>query len=636
MSGIAGIVRLDDAPINADNLQPMLHALHRSGPDAQGLWCDDRAGLVCASLHTTPESVKIKQPLTHHRSVWITADARIDNRRELRRLLRANGIDVSGDASDTNYILHAYEVWDSACVNYLLGDFAFAIWDSVQQRLFCARDGFGVRTFCYTRTPAVFVFGSEVRAILAHPQVTATPYMPRIADYLVQSLEGIDTTSTFYQDIYRLPPGHTLTVHDDKITLEQYWKLEPQPEIRYPYDEDYIEAFLELFEEAVRCRLRAPSPTQVGSMLSGGLDSSSVVGMARDIYRKARLGPFKTFSAVAPGMDEQEPETHHINAMIAQGNLDAVRLQPSDLPTYTTDLSYLLEHATDLFDHWMEIPQMMYIAAKHEGVKVVLTGIGGDEYASLPPSYPTYLLREGKFRQAISEIIGAHQFYAHPSTRITRTIPRHVYHAFVPRTLRTRRTQYLQRHHYNSVLAENIINHEFAQQVALKDRLTRLGKTIYNLHFTSIEAEQRYFCSHPYVTVALERYNRVASAHGVETRHPYNDRRLVEFLLALPRNQLNRQGWPKTLTRRAMRGILTDKVRFRKGVQHLGRQFQVKRYHMERKRIDWLTQGGLNLIEPYIDVSQIQTTYAECSKNNETGMRKLWYALTLALWLKGL
>jgi asparagine synthase (glutamine-hydrolysing) len=257
MSGIFGLFNQDGAPVRGDELARMASLLERRGPDRTGTWHEGAIGLGHTLLATTPELVFERQPLRHAESgCVISADVRLDNRPEL---LASLGIAAERGPSvgDAEIILTAYLAWGESCVERLLGDFAFAIWDPRRRALFCARDHFGMRPLYYHHTPGrFFAFASEPRAILVLPQ---TPYRineGRIADFLVSQLEGIDKTSTFFEEVYRLPPAHVLTVTPGGVKQRRYWTLEPGPELRLPTDEAYAEAFLDVFTESVRCRLR--------------------------------------------------------------------------------------------------------------------------------------------------------------------------------------------------------------------------------------------------------------------------------------------------------------------------------------------------------------------------------------------
>lgn len=624
MSGIAGLVRLDGAPL-AD-LSGMVEVLRRRGPDDQRTWIDGSVALVHAALHTAPEITA--QPFTLDGQTWISADARLDNRPDLLRALGA-----PPHVGDAELILRAYARWGEGCVDHLLGDFAFIVWNSRDKSLWCARDPLGVRLLYYYSYGGLLICASQVRAILAYPGVNRAIYEPRIGDYLAQALEGIDKTCTFYQHILRLPPGHTLTLRDGQAALRPYFELRQPASIVYPRDEDYVEAFRERFSEAVRCCLRAAQPDHAGAMLSGGLDSSSVAGVAREVYRQQGHAPLQTLSAVVP--DAGDGETHFINAVIAQGNVRPIHVQPADLPAYADELDYLFDHADDLYDHWMSVPQVAYMAARARGIRVVLTGIGGDEFGDLPGAYPLFLLREGKFGRAWSELRGAHRFYSAPTTRPLPLLLRYLYHIVAPERMRRIRQVYQQKQQYQTILRENAINPDFAARIDLRSRLQQLWDSLDHSRCPTIQAAHLASVNHPFLTVGLERYNRVGAAYGVEARHPYMDRRLIEFLLAIPPEQLTRHGWPKFLARRAMAGILPDKVRWRRGIQHLGWRFQAAQYHLMKAYIRRTVKDELLCLKSYIDTQEYANSYYKAYfEINDRRLRLSLRWVTLAKWMQ--
>src|SRR3989449_1054025 len=314
MSGIAGLWRLGGQPVEPAELESMTARLAHRGPDGTGAWREGPVALGHGMLHTTPESLREQQPLVGTRGdLVLAADARIDNRGELCSLLPA-----PSDATDADLILAAYERWDETCPEHLLGDFAFAIWDAREQRLFCARDHFGVKPFYYHhRLGRLFAFASEIKGLLALPDVPRRLNETRVADYLVPLLE--DKEITFYEEIVRLPPAHWMTVDREGIRRQEYWSLDPEREIRLGSDDEYAAAFREIFTEAVRCRLRSAFP--VGSMLSGGLDSSSIVCVARELLAQGGCPRPHTFSAVFDDVPECD-ERRYIETVLSGGGVE--------------------------------------------------------------------------------------------------------------------------------------------------------------------------------------------------------------------------------------------------------------------------------------------------------------------------
>ena len=205
MSGIVGIINLEGATVDRQLLQQMTEFMAYRGPDVQDIWVDGNVGFGHALLRTTSESLGEQQPCSLDGEVWITADARIDNRAELIEKLNSS-IDLK-TVTDVELILRAYQVWEEDCVKHLLGDFAFAIWDSRVQRLFCARDHFGVKPFYYARVGNSLIFGNTLNGVRIHPQVSDELNDLAIADFLLFGYnQELDTTT--FADIQRLPPAH--------------------------------------------------------------------------------------------------------------------------------------------------------------------------------------------------------------------------------------------------------------------------------------------------------------------------------------------------------------------------------------------------------------------------------------------
>src|SRR5258708_6360646 len=260
MSGIAGVFYRDGRPLDREPLGQMLTALAHRGPDGSGTWSEGSVGLVHLSLWTTPESIRERQPLLRG-DVVIVADARIDNRDELIALLALDK-HLGQQLTDTELIAAAYERWGRACAEKLLGDFAFVIWDKREQRLFCARDHSGLKPFYYYLLESVFAFASEIKALLCLPEVNATWDNAKIASYLLDLyMLQVDNVTTFFHDIYRLPPAHIFSIDRAATNLQSYWSLDQERELRLASDQHYPDPFLEIFPEPVPSPFPPPFPS---------------------------------------------------------------------------------------------------------------------------------------------------------------------------------------------------------------------------------------------------------------------------------------------------------------------------------------------------------------------------------------
>jgi asparagine synthase (glutamine-hydrolysing) len=279
MSGIVGIVKLDGSPVDSRLLRGMTQFMAYRGPDDQATWIDGPVGFGHTMLRTTTESAREKQPCSLDGEVWITADARVDGRKDLIRKLESAGRNRIESPTDVELLLHAYHVWGEACVDHLLGDFAFAVWDGRQQRLFCARDHFGIRLFYYARLQNCLIFSNTLDCIREHPAVSDALNEIAIGDFLLFDLNQ-DPATTFFSAIKCLPPAHSLTLSSGEARLRQYWTLPFDQPIRYKRSRDYVDHFLELLRTVVGNRLRTD---RIAIYMSGGLDSTSAAATARDL-----------------------------------------------------------------------------------------------------------------------------------------------------------------------------------------------------------------------------------------------------------------------------------------------------------------------------------------------------------------
>lgn len=277
MSAISGIFRLDDRPIDSSMLKKMNLSLAHRGPDSFGLWWDESIGFGHQMCWMSPDSLKEKLPLADQAmNVFLTADARLDNREDIYRALAlyAKRLD---ETSDSELILAAYLKWGRELTKRIMGDYAFAIWDKKAGILYCARDIFGVKPFYYYYSEKIFAFASEIKALLSLPGVPKRPNQAYLADYLTQAPD--DKESTFYEEIFRLPPAKEIIVTHHKLWMRRTWAPDLNYEVKYKADEECAERFGTIFASAVKSRLR--SAYKVGAILDADLASSSIVSVAR-------------------------------------------------------------------------------------------------------------------------------------------------------------------------------------------------------------------------------------------------------------------------------------------------------------------------------------------------------------------
>ena len=564
MSGICGIISLDGSEPSVAQIEAVIQSIERRGPDGSHHWRNGPAALGHTLLATTPESLLEVLPLTDLASgCTITADVRLDNREEL---IAALGLaEEPRTIGDGELILCSYLRWREDCPTHLLGDFAFAIWDPSIGRLFGARDHMGMRQLIYHHSPgSLFVFATEPGAIVTSDNMARKINEGRIADFLTD-LEGLGLTSTFFEEVFRLPPAHSFTVDDRGLLIRRYWELAPGPELKLGSDDEYAKAFLNVFTEAVRARLRSPGP--VGSMLSGGIDSSSVCAVASTLLETEGHGPLLTFSAVGPDPDTCI-ETRTIRTAMRTAGLAPLSVNYAHLNDYTDDLVRLAKKTAEPFDGHMNMVRAVYLAASREQVKVMLDGVGGDVVLA-PRGYVTWLLRRGRLGRALRETVGEKRFWGQ-WWPIRRSLSRAIWRAYAPRPVRNfqRRIRWRLTDRKRD---PRLISSTFALRTNLAARRARARALVPP---DDLEPGHRAASITSNDLVAgRERYDRIASALAIEPRDPFMDLRVIHFCLSLPWPQYQADGWPKVILRRAMRGKLSDAVLWRLGKTHLGWAF---------------------------------------------------------------
>jgi asparagine synthase (glutamine-hydrolysing) len=637
VSAIVGLSNSDGKPVGEVDVSRMLDSLEHRGSDGAGVWSDGFIGLGHRMLWTTPESLHEKQPLLNQSGdVVITADARIDNRKELIAELDLSG-NAPGSITDGELILAAYEKWGEMCPEKLLGDFAFAIWDRRKRALFCARDHFGVKPFYYcSLSGRFFVFASEIKALLSHPEVPRKLNEVRVGDYLASMFD--DKTITFYADILRLPPAHSLTVSPAGTHLQQYWSLDPSCELQLRSDDAYAEAFRELFIEAVRCRLRTALP--VGSMLSGGMDSSSITCVARELLARDGGRRLLTFSAIFDEVTQCD-ERPFINAVLAQNSLEPHYVH-GDQVSPLADLDQVLWHqdeafyAPNLFLTWN-----LYRVAKEQGARIVLDGFDGDTTVSHGEGYLNELAYAGQWFTLAAEIRAFGRTFNLSSRKLLWSYAwRYGLDPKISRSRALKLTRRIWRILNRPRESANLpswsanLNPIFVQGIDLMERRKALRQAWANPPRTERENHYRNLTL-GVMPFTLEVLERAAAAFGIEPRFPFWDKRLVEFCLALPPQQKVHGGWTRIVLRRALADILPAEVQWRRSKSNLGPNFEHGLLAYERQRLEEVILKDSRIIEKYVDMDSLREAYSRfASGGRGDDALMIWKAVSLALWLQ--
>lgn len=608
MSAICGIYCRDGRTAAPETGAAMLHELSFYVADAVSFWHRDSVFLGCHTVHITPESVGETLPYHDGRSGFtITADAIIDNRSGLCDKLRIKQA-YRDKITDSRLIMLSYQKWGSDCPKYIIGDYAFAIWDEGRREMFCAVDPTGTRAFYYYLSGGMFAFSTLIRPLFILPEVEKRYNETWIADFLAipTVMHHLDPEITLYEGNYLLPAGHTLTVRPDGIRKQQYWRAERQPELRLSSDAEYEEAFREVLGEAVNCRLR--STHGVGVMMSGGLDSTSVACLAaRELEKSARR--LKAFSSVPVsgyrnwlGAGRLADETPYIEAVREHsGNIDVIycRSEGKHSLSGTDRLMDILEQPYKILENlfWLDD-----ILARSRGLDLGVVLMGGAGNATISwgeiNAYQLSLYRSGNLLRLFRECWPGARTQPSPLRALYRTF-RDLYHASDERPFKI------------STLSP--VNPAFAERAAVAERFSQLRYDPFR-RLDSWETRQTLLSpetfSHLGVIAA-----KLGLAHRVVLRDPTADKRVIEFCLSVPEDQYVREGRERHLIRRAMAGIIPDKVCFNEtetGIQAADWAQRLEPHWPELK--DEISKiGALPAEREYLDIAKIQRELAKYS-----------------------
>jgi asparagine synthase (glutamine-hydrolysing) len=536
VSGIVGIYDRSGAAVDRGLLQALAHFLSQRGPDGRDTWSHDTIGLGHTMLRTTRESQIERQPASLDGQLWITADARIDCREELEKKLEQHGRGAAGRmATDSGLILRAYAAWGADCVQYLRGDFAFAIWDARKKLLFCARDHFGVKPFYYSDSGERFLFSNTLDCLRQHPDVSEDLNDAAIGDFLLFGV-NCDAATTTFRDIRRLPAAHAMTISTEGLRVQRYWSAPTEGRIRYQRAEDYVEHFQILLQAAVADRTRVD---RAGILLSGGLDSATIATTARELAGGTLdLRAYTVvYESLIPDRDGDHARGVAEFLKIPLQCIPMDRLQPFerwDDPEVRSPEPVDDPFFAGLFE------QFRMIAAD---CRVVLSGEGPDNLMHFQMwPFTRDLVRNQEWGSLLRE-----------TSRYLRLRP-----SIIPGL--KRRVRRLFGKDPTAPVYPRWLVPDFARRLNLKDR-AREWSELPSVRPHPILPKAHASLSLPHWSAMFEHENAGVTGCPVEVRHPFLDLRVVNFLLALPPFPLF---FDKQLLREVVAGRLPENVRTRR------------------------------------------------------------------------
>jgi asparagine synthase (glutamine-hydrolysing) len=566
MSAICAAYRWDGAPVPVTVPERLLTAMSEYGAEAS-YWAPDgpesAVALGCIPWRVTPEDAHYRGPVrTADGSVVVVADIRIDNRGELTAEL---GMDARDAASlcDADLVLAAWLQWQHECPSHIIGEFAFIVWDARTQELFGARDALGHRVLFYHESPHGVELATTAHALTTLAHVGTRLNEQKVAEFLVLLQRS---ENSFFQGILRLPAAHVLRADRTGVRVQRYWSPAPGRMLQLSSDDEYVEAFNEVFDAAVRSQLR--SAGDIGMMASGGLDSSSVAAVAAEQLR-AEHRTLTTYHA-APRAGYAGPVRR---GFVTDESADVealARMHPNiELHVRRTDGSSPLKDLETLFRmtgvpprNPSNVPWVLaiYALAAQGGTRVMLTGAKGNATIS---QEGLRSLRDSAARGEWGRVWRETRAVARSTGQGRRDVFRRAVVApLMPRALESA-IHWLRRAETKPVWSANLsaINPEFARAMGVEERIRAANRHHRDLHRLS-EMDFRLTVLAGGADV-YDLYSGFRPWFGIETRDPTADLRVVEFCMAVPGSQYLREGVTRSLIRRAMVGRLPDQIRLR-------------------------------------------------------------------------
>lgn len=622
MCGIAGILRFDRQPVEQKLLANMANIQQHRGPDDEGCFVDGSIGLAFRRLAILDLSPAGHQPMASaDGNCWLVFNGEIYNHDELRCELKRYGHEFRSHC-DTEVILAAYSQWGIDCLSRFNGMWALALWDSRQQRLFCARDRFGIKPFYYHQDAQRLIFASEIKALFADTQTPRQPNEGAMYAYLVfQKVQFGE--ETFFTNIKQLPAAHYLLVDLQGIRIQRYWQVDHSRYNPYISDAEAIEKFRHLFFDSVSLRLQSDVP--VGTCLSGGLDSSAIVCVANQILFGNDSKPDRTnvgaqqkaFSACYS--DPRCDERQWIEPVIARTGAESHYIYPDGEGLFA-DLETMVWHqeepvaGSSLYAQWCVMRR-----ASEAGVVVMLDGQGGDEVmCGYQPYYWSFMA--GALQSGNLAVL--QQTLTNKPGSLDRWQLQHIlriFHSTLPLTWQSRLLY--TRRGLPIWLGEQMRSQVYIQETINSDHPTLLGQHLErDLIATNLPALLKY-------------EDRSSMAHSIEARVPFLDYRLVEFMASLPDSMKIRNGQMKWLLRQALKDVMPTEISQRRNKIGFGTPEDSWLRQYWTKIQQYLGQGEI-IERGWVDRQAANAILQSSASLASADEHLVWRWLNTEVWLK--
>jgi asparagine synthase (glutamine-hydrolysing) len=550
MSGIAGIIHFDGAPIEPGLIEKMTAAMSHRGPDGIRHWQNGSVALGHCMLHSTQESLEEIQPLFSDDGRYVLVmDGRLDNWEELRRRCELHGCRLR-NRSDAELVMQAFRLWGIDGLRHIEGDFALVVWDKDAKKVHCVRDRMGSKPFHYYWNGKTLAFASEVKALLQLPWIPKVCNEAMLVDYFMA--HWCTKNDTLWREIWRLPQAHRLEIDAQHFQLSQYWQPELNELLAFSSDEEYAECYRSLFVEAVRRTSR--SNQTVAFEVSGGLDSSALFAVADHLQQTSKLP--------APNIEAYTlffPDNNDANELkYARAVGEHLSRKIHEITPTQPSLEWLRQWAEENceFPPYPNASMLIGIReqARQQGCKSLLVGIGGDEWLIAGRSYYAEEIQALRWHSLAQSWAADKRDYG-----IAKSLwwfARFGLLPLLPQRLKTvLRKPFAQQHAYAD-----------ADMSWLSPAMQAIGmKRRQELHaelpkkFKQIGQRSKWHMTFsPTNCFAREAEERMAAMSGLELRWPFFNLQLAQFAFASPDCIRRRGRTDKFVHRRAMKDFLPD------------------------------------------------------------------------------
>jgi len=608
MCGIAGELRFDGNASEAVITKAMCDAQIHRGPDDAGYYTSGPVSLGIRRLSII-DLRKGLYPLTNEDgTIHFVFNGEIYGFNVLRRELEELGHRFRSN-TDAEVVVHGYEEWGTDCLRKLNGMFAFALWDETKELLWVARDHFGIKPLYYHQNAKFFRFASEIKPLLKNSDVSWKPSESLLRQYIKTGTIADGTEFTFFDGIKQLPPAHyLLTQPDGMFKIERYWAPKVSSELDGNITSEEIDQARRLFLNGIALHLVSDVP--VGTCLSGGIDSSSVVCSVKKVHPQGAVSTgkrIKAFSAVFPGdsIDELKYAQIVCDATGAEQNLVTPVAEEmwQDLATLVRcqEEPFI---STSVYAQW----RVMKLA-RERGVTVMLDGQGGDELlAGYLPYYVSYLLdltKHGRFSSAVRELVRSRDLTS----------------SFVGPALRTLLIGSL-------IRLKNLVRKRPLEGVQVDSQLAYVSRASISELADRLELDSG-LTGLP----ALLRYeDRNSMWHSIEARVPFLHRPFFEYVASLPLNRKLHNGWTKHIFRLAMKDILPETIRLRR--TKIGFETPEKRWIQElRGKLVEFFAGADLAVSQFVDIQKLRRMLSKPDLTSDEA-RSIWRILNVELWYR--